>query len=177
MNKEQIESGLSSVAGLLNSPITIVIAGSAALVLCEEITRGANDCDIADVLPISAEQIVNNAGNKVSGTLNLPADWLNTCCMAWKEDFPAGWQGRLRAYDAFNAFTDLTVRLMSKGDCAAMLLLRLVNINDDWEQTLIDLKQMHLTGDDLEVVRQHLLHLEVAGHEMSQARVVLQIYT
>ncbi len=140
----------------LDSEISIVIAGSAASVLREEITRDANDCDIVEVLPISAEHIVINAGMNVSGALNFNQNWLNAECMSWKNDFPQGWNERCTQYCTYD---NLTVLLMSQLDCVVMMLIRFLSPDKISENALADIKEIGLTKEEMQSVQQHITNI------------------
>jgi hypothetical protein len=170
MNSQEIVAGLQAVASYIKNPVTIVIAGSAAGVLREDLPRPAGDCDVANVSPSTEEDALCRVGQQVSSGLGFTTNWLNTECIAWCDDFPAGWHERTQEYATYGY---LQIRLMSRSDCAAMIVLRLLNDTPNVQRHLDDLSCMNLTASEKGFVNQYLTQLEEQDWDTSRIRFIL----
>ena len=169
MTKDEIDRGLKAIADSFAQQIRIVVLGSAALVLTKQISRDADDCDVGEVIPKSAESKLNDAGLKVAEKLSYTDNWLNMECRAWLSEFPRGWKKRVVQY---RVFTNLVVNVMSRADCVSMLLLRMMY--KDPTRDLADVAEIGLNVEEKALVLAYTRRMG-KNFDMSRAQIALRL--
>lgn len=165
MTKQELDAGLKAVGERLSIDINIVVTGSAALVLTQDISREADDCDLGDIAPKGAEDSLLKVGNQVAEILGYTQNWLNASNIAWQSDFPECWRARLIAYEQIGT---MMVYLMSRADCVSMLLLRMMNDKNPNR----DVAEIQLSVDEKSLVYQYTRQME-SEYDMSRAQIAL----
>ncbi|MFC1543928.1 DUF6036 family nucleotidyltransferase [Gemmatimonadota bacterium] len=123
----------------------LILAGSAAAILSEWVSRTTEDVDVIAATPKLSQ--IRKAIAQVAEELDLPEDWLNDAAVAWRDYLPPGF---LQRTERIGRFEDLEVLRISRQD---FILLKLIAFRP---QDLEDLRELKPTATELQHCRQYL---------------------
>lgn len=117
LDKALLLKALAELGQLVRKPTMLVIGGSAALLLREELTRVTTDCDVMRATPDMGA--LQEAIRVVADRFDLAGGWLNGSAQTYAEILPPDFEGRLHTLPIFGL---LRVALLSRQDVLVMKL-------------------------------------------------------
>ena len=162
MTRLALWNALSALGRRTPGPVSIVLGGSAALILSNDLPRPTDDGDIVasepgvDELQSLIREIANSEG--------LPPGWLNGSIQSYTYVLPSDYSSRLVSLPPFNR---LRVRLLSRRD---VILMKVYSMRP---RDIDDLHSIHPAPDELAFVRAQLSR--IAAREADKAREMAEL--
>lgn len=157
MARSTLWNGLSALGRRAPRPISIVLGGSAALILNNDLPRPTDDGDVVTSEPGIGE--LQSLIREIADSEGLPPGWLNGSIQSYAYVLPADYTSRLVSLPPFDR---LRVRLLSRRD---VVLMKVYGMRP---RDIEDLVSIHPTADELAFVRAQLPR--IGAKEADKAR-------
>ncbi len=145
MTRESLWAGLAALGRRARRPVSLVLGGSAALILGDELRRLTDDGDVVASEPELGDlQILIR---DVAEREGLPAGWLNGSIQSYTYILPADYRDRLVSLAPLG---HLRVRLLHRRD---VILMKVYGMRP---RDVDDLRAIHPTIEELRFVRAQL---------------------
>lgn len=145
MSRDTLWNALSALGRRAPGPVSIVLGGSAALILTDDLPRPTDDGDVVTSVPEVGD--LQSLIREIAGSEGLPAGWLNGSIQSYTYVLPADYMSRLIAIPPFGR---LQVRLLSRRD---VILMKVYGMRP---RDIEDLDAIHPNADELAFVRTQL---------------------
>lgn len=157
MSRNALWEALSEMGRRAQRPVSIVLGGSAALILSNDLPRPTDDGDVVTSEPGLGE--LQALIREIAQSEGLPAGWLNGSIQSYTYVLPADYPSRLVSMPPFK---HLRVRLLSRRD---VILMKVYGMRP---RDIDDLRAIRPTEDELAFVRAQLIR--IGAKEASKAR-------
>lgn len=173
MDEPQVVKALADLDGRARAmglaAVDVLLVGASAGILTGQLPRHrtTTDCDVIEVRPAGAEEVLMAAAEAVAGERGLPRNWLNTDAQMLRHALPESWRDR-----AVTVFSGDAMRVMAIG----RLDLVCMKIYAGRAQDLDDLRSMRPSSEELDLVDTYLERLAARGEpeaHLADAREVL----
>ena len=145
MSRDTLWRALATLGRRARQPVSLVLGGSAALILSEELRRPTDDGDVVTSEPEIADlQVLIRS---VADGEGLPAGWLNGSIQSYTHVLPKDYKSRLVSLPPFDR---LRVRLLGRSD---VILMKVYGMR---ARDIDDLRAIGPTSDELAFVRAQL---------------------
>lgn len=162
MSRGALWEALSALGRLAPGPVSLVLGGSAALILSNDLPRPTDDGDVVTSEPGLGE--LQALIREIADSEGLPAGWLNGSIQSYTYLLPADYTARLIAMPPFNR---LQVRLLSRRD---VILMKVYGMRP---RDIDDLRAIRPTLDELAFVRAQLAR--IGAKEAIKARDMVEL--
>lgn len=100
MDEPQVVKALADLDGRARAmglaAVDVLLVGASAGILTGQLPRHrtTTDCDVIEVRPAGAEEVLMAAAEAVAGERGLPRNWLNTDAQMLRHALPESWRDR-----------------------------------------------------------------------------------
>jgi hypothetical protein len=145
MGREALRRALATLGRRAREPVSLVLGGSAALILSEELRRPTDDGDVVTSEPDigSLQELIRIVADREG----LPAEWLNGSIQSYTHVLPKDYKSRLVSLPPFG---HLRVRLLGRPD---VILMKVYGMR---ARDVEDLRAIRPTTEELAFVRAQL---------------------
>lgn len=157
MSRSALWDALSALGRRARGPVSIVLGGSAALILSNDLPRPTDDGDVVASEPGLGE--LQALIREIAASEGLPPGWLNGSIQSYTHVLPADYTSRLVSLPSFSR---LRVRLLSRRD---VILMKVYGMRP---RDVDDLRAIRPTLDELAFVRAQLSR--IGAKEADKAR-------
>ena len=173
MDEPQVVRALADLDGRARAmglaAVDVLLVGASAGILTGQLPRHrtTTDCDVIEVQPAGAEDVLMAAAEAVASERGLPRNWLNTDAQMLRHALPESWRDR-----AETVFVGEAMRVMAIG---RLDLIRM-KVYAGRAQDLDDLRSMRPSSEELDLVDTYLERLAAKGEpaaHLTDARAVL----
>ncbi|HSY82481.1 MAG TPA: DUF6036 family nucleotidyltransferase [Gemmatimonadaceae bacterium] len=148
LSRTQLEGALAALGTACREDTTILLGGSAALILTNALERGTNDGDVIASHPDLGH--LQAAIRAVARELGLPDGWLNGSVQSYVEVLPPDYETRVKTLRPFGR---LSVSLLGRRDVIVMKFF------SGRPKDLRDLEQIAPTAAELAFIARELPRL------------------
>jgi hypothetical protein len=145
MTRDTLWGALAALGRRVRQPVSIVLGGSAALILGEELRRPTDDGDVVTSDPGLGD--LQRVIRDVADSEGLPTGWLNGSIQSYTYVLPNDYQSRLVSLPPFNR---LQVRLLGRRD---VILMKVYGMRP---RDVEDLRAIRPTVEELALARAQL---------------------
>ena len=157
MTRETLWAALEALGRRARDPVSLVLGGSAALILHDQLRRPTNDGDVVASEPGLGE--LQKIIRDVADIRGLPPGWLNGSIQSYTHVLPRDYRARLIRLPAFGR---LSVALLHRQDVVLM------KVYGQRPRDIDDLNTLQPTREELAFVRAHIPR--IAAREADKAR-------
>ena len=157
MSRGALWEALSALGRRASGPVSLVLGGSAALILSNDLPRPTDDGDVVTSEPGMGE--LQALIREIADSEGLPPGWLNGSIQSYTYVLPADYTSRLVSMPPFGR---LQVRLLSRRD---VILMKVYGMRP---RDIDDLHAIRPTLEELAFVRAQLAR--IGAKEASKAR-------
>ncbi len=159
LTRDTLWAALAALGRQTNQPVSLVLGGSAALILGEALRRPTDDGDVVASEPDLGK--LQSAIREVADDQHLPPGWLNSSIQSYTYVLPADYRSRLVELPPFGR---LRVWLLGRPD---VILMKVYGLRP---RDVDDLRAIAPTRDELEFVGAQVGR--IAAKEPEKAAVV-----
>lgn len=166
LTRADLEGALTALGAMCREDTTVLLGGSAALILTNALRRGTDDGDVIASHPDLGQ--LQGAIRAVAHNRGLPDGWLNGSVQSYLEVLPTGYETRAKTLPRFGR---LSVSLLSRRDVIVM------KFYSGRPKDLSDLEQIAPTAAELAFAARELPRLaKIDAARAKRMRTVLEAW-
>lgn len=157
MSREALWRALATLGRHAREPVSLVLGGSAALILSKELRRPTDDGDVVASEPEigNLQELIRNVADREG----LPPGWLSGSIQSYTHVLPKDYERRLVSLPSFG---HLRVRLLGRPD---VILMKVYGMR---ARDVEDLRAIRPTTEELVFVRAQLPRITAKEPEKAQ---------